>query len=372
MEAKKRMANFELLRLIAMFMVVTMHYLSKTEVLLALDVPAYSIQYVGTLLESFCIAAVNVYVLISGYFLIESRFKMSRVISLLCQIWFYSLLIPVILGLLGMETVMGKQGLYGLLTYLFPIETEHYWFATAYVILYLLTPLLNRAVKALSRQQLQMVIGLLLILFCGIKSISPVVFAFDNYGYDACWFICVYLIAAYCRLYGIPFLEQKKNALGVYLGCSVVIFGMTAGLRVLYQKTGLLAYYFTVPFHYNFILCLLGALGLFFAFSRLQMKSGKVEQIICFCGPLSFGVYLLHEHIDIRYVWYEWIRLIPGMSGVSDKLPVFLLQWFLSVLLVFVAGLLVDLLRTKLFASCVRLLDKTKLAGWIRKIDQTF
>ena len=92
--------------------------------------------------------AVNVYVLISGYFLVEAGFKVKRVLILIGQVLFYAILIPLIM--MGTGIFAGEGGdFYRLLQYVFPLETEHYWFATSYVLLYLFSPLINAAVKTL-------------------------------------------------------------------------------------------------------------------------------------------------------------------------------------------------------------------------------
>ena len=78
-----RMANLELLRCVAMMMVVALHYLGKGELLTDLSGEALGgAGLAAWLLESFCIVAVNVYMLISGYFLCSSSFKPSRLLSL--------------------------------------------------------------------------------------------------------------------------------------------------------------------------------------------------------------------------------------------------------------------------------------------------
>ena len=68
MAKEKRMANYELLRILAMIMVVTLHFLSHSDRLIALGVPLDGVRIIGSLLEAFCLVAVNVYLLISGYF----------------------------------------------------------------------------------------------------------------------------------------------------------------------------------------------------------------------------------------------------------------------------------------------------------------
>ena len=93
-----RMANLELLRCVAMMMVIVLHYLGKGGMLSDLTGAAVSkAETAAWLLESFCIVAVNVYMFISGYFLCTSSFKVSRLIQLWLQIWAYS----VGVGLIG-------------------------------------------------------------------------------------------------------------------------------------------------------------------------------------------------------------------------------------------------------------------------------
>ena len=103
---KKRLANFELLRMLAMLMVVTMHFLSRTGSLPEAGQELTERTAAAILIEAFCIVAVNVYVFISGYFLSESGFSLKRLLRLLCQVLFYTLLIPPVLVL----AVMGTTG----------------------------------------------------------------------------------------------------------------------------------------------------------------------------------------------------------------------------------------------------------------------
>ena len=67
---KERMANLELLRCVAMGMVVVLHYLGKGGLLPELSGETLdSTGRTAWLLEAFSIIAVNVYMFISGYFL---------------------------------------------------------------------------------------------------------------------------------------------------------------------------------------------------------------------------------------------------------------------------------------------------------------
>lgn len=374
----KRMANYELLRILAMVMVVVMHFLSHADHLPAVDMPLDGIKIIGALLEAFCLVAVNTYVLLSGYFGAKSAFKPSKAVGLLGQIWFYAWSIPLLLSVISIfvptlsgeiPTVLSTQGIYGLIQYLFPIETEHYWFATSYFMLYLLTPVLNGAVKSMSKKQLQAAIGGLLILFSVIKSISPVVFAFDRYGYDLPWFICVYLVAAYLGLYGSAFFE--KRGWFVYGGSCLLSFFIILTMWFLSQRWDSFSYYFTVPFHYNFIFCLAGAVGLFYGFAHIHIKEGFVAEGIRKLGSLCFGIYLLHEHIDLRYLWYDWIRRILNPNGKEGFLFFF---WELigCVAILFLLGIGIDWIRSGLFSLVASAIRKTKLSYGLKKLDSVF
>ena len=71
-----RQANFELLRIIAMFMVVILHWNTNSGLLLDVGSPVTGAGVWSLVTESVCIVAVNVYVLISGYFLSSCTYSL--------------------------------------------------------------------------------------------------------------------------------------------------------------------------------------------------------------------------------------------------------------------------------------------------------
>jgi Uncharacterized protein conserved in bacteria len=364
---QKRMANYELLRILSMLMVITLHYLSHTGSLLTPGEAAQGRQVLGTLIESFCIVAVNVYVLISGYFLVEAGFRLKRILVLVGQVLFYALAVPLVM--LGLGNFNGEAGLYQMIPYVFPLQAEHYWFATSYVLLYLFTPFLNTAVKHMGKRQMQIALAGLLLLFSIEKSVIPAVFVTDRFGYDFGWFLCVYLLAAYIRLYGFSLLNTAKRAWSCYICCGLFLFAAVTVSYLIHEKTGALAYYTTVPFHYNYIFCLLGAAALFAAFGYVKIPAGKAADRICRLSAFTFGVYLFHEHLDIRNVWVGWIEEFLGPVSQTG-LAGFLGHLVISVALVYAAGTFVDAVRLNIFRFTGRYLSQTRPAGWIRKLDE--
>ena len=136
MKGKARQANIELLRIIAMLMVVVLHYLSKGQAIVSMTENTDAWNLSLWFLEAMCIVTINLYVLISGYFFVEANWKFSRLITLWLQVMFYSIGVPAVCFALGIGEVR-QWGLYDWINVLFPIQMEHYWFMTAYVVLYL-------------------------------------------------------------------------------------------------------------------------------------------------------------------------------------------------------------------------------------------
>lgn len=366
--SKKRNANFELLRIVAMLMILILHYNSHADVLLHLGVPAGRVQLFSTILEGFCITGLNVYVFLSGYFLSKSRIKPSRIIQLICQVYFYTILISVAMMIVGVYVVHTDDSVFKTVQYLFPISSEHYWFVTAYIIMYVFAPIMNAAVEVLTRKQLKYTILGLLIWFCFIKSVVPVMFVTDHFGYDYGWFLCLYLIAAYVRKYDVVLFYNAKRSALVFVFSCLMIGIMSIAIYYYNLRFGGLNYYAEVPIHLNFIFTLTGSLGLFSLFRFYKMKEGWFADVVRFIAPLTFGVYLLHMHIEIKDRWVIWLTHLLG-DVPTGSIILYLWHLIRSILLVFAAGIFVDWIRKMIFDYVGRVLHDTWLFKKLRKWD---
>lgn len=361
-----RQANLELLRCVAMMMVIILHFLGKGNLLVSLEEKGlYPAETVAWLLESFCIVAVNVYMFISGYFLCTSSFKPSRLIQLWLQVWMYSVVFGLIGALTGIMTETAFDTHF-LLTLFFPVAMNHYWFMTAYILLYALLPFLGTAVQRMTKRQLQVAALLLLFVFSIQKSILPVRLETDGLGYDCLWYVCVFVAAAYVRRFGVPFLEKRGRGIVLYLVCGMLIFCGTMILREMYLRTGSLGRMMKMCMEYNHILPFLATAGLFEAFLRLRI-SGRFANIICKIAPYTLGVYLLHENLGLRYTWQSWLgaeKLLVPVALMPREIELsrlglvsvggLLLYTAIAAVCVFTVGVLVDMLR----ALLVRGLDR--------------
>jgi len=351
---KKRVVSIELLRILAMMMVVMLHYLGKGQLLPALTGEMSLNGYVAWGLESLSIVAVNVYMLISGYFLVNSQFKPGRLVELLCQTLFYSILVSVVLMAAGVVSV-DNLTVNRILELIFPVQMEHYWFISAYVIMYLFSPVLSVAVKHMEQKQLRNTIWGLLLFFGLSKSILPVELAMDNFGYDGLWFMCVFLVAAYIRLYGIPFFAKgKSRAFACYLAGCAGIYVITFVVRAFYLKTGSLDHFVQTAYDYNHVVNLFAAVSLFYVFLNMELSTeGKLAKVVYAVAPYSLGVYLLHEQLEVRYLWPTWLG-----ATLEGNVVLFVFRCLLAVLVVYAVGTLVDALRSVLFKGASRIMSK--------------
>ena len=347
-KGKARQANIELLRMIAMIMVVVLHYFVKGGADVSLVEDTGAINLILWALKGLCIVTINIYVLISGYFLLEAKWKISRVITLWLQAYVYSVGVPAVCYALDLAEVR-QWGLYDWLNVIFPVQMEHYWFITAYTILYLFVPVLSAGIKQLTKKQHQIVIAGLLLIFSIPKTILPVLIPTDHYGYDFGWFLCLFVIAAYVRLHGIPLLNNKRRSFALYLGSVAGMWLISVVCALLTRKGLPLAYMMDMPYCYNHFLALLASLGLFYVFRYMKIPVGRISTLICKVSPYTLGVYLLHENLAIRTQWQLW----AGIEKVRDSFWIFP-HMIVTVAAVFVAGVMIDFVRDCIFKFFIR------------------
>lgn len=89
-----------------------------------------------------------------------------------------------------------------------------------------------------------------------------------------------------------------------------------------------------------------GGIGVFVSGIPAYFYSvGKAASCICKIASASFGVYLIHEHKNLRYLWPVW----AGTERYADT-PLFLGHWVLTILVIYGVCMIIDLGRQYLFA----------------------
>lgn len=340
---KKRDANLEILRVIAMMMVIVLHYLYKGGLLHDPSGDMSSTNMAFWLVECFALSCVNVYVLISGYYMVESRFTFTRLFKTWFQVFFYSVGIAVFSVATGMIPFDSFKNAYELLFLCCPILMGHYWFASAYMLLLIMSPVLAAAARGMTKKQFQVVLICLLSVFCFAKTVFPYIIVGDDQGNGIIWFICLFMVAAYIRLHGETMYKGKLRAALLYIFSSIGAWIYLVLAAIFVAKTGRFEHLWQQVTDFNFIFVFFASVGLFMLFRQIKVNDNFLTKILVRIAPYTFGVYLLHEHIHFAHRWIEWLR-VPESYGYYR-----VLHLLGSVLIIFVAGIVVDFFRELIY-----------------------
>lgn len=194
MEKAVRNSNHELLRLIAMYMIVFIH----ANMYLGTFCTGSIGLFFNGLVNGICNIGVSCFILISGYYGI--KFDLRKLVKMECMMIFFSLLETVMLYVLMPEQMQGAALLEQTVKSFLPFITRKYWFYSCYVCLFLLSGYIQKLIDSLEQEEFRKLLALLLILF----SVFPAFFYFEivpDNGKGLVQMIMVYMVGRYIRLY---------------------------------------------------------------------------------------------------------------------------------------------------------------------------
>ena len=289
---KQRNSAFELLRILSMVLIIAHHF----SVHGGFFFHSRSLTANMLFLQLLSIGGkigVNLFVLISGYFTVVSeKWRPEKAAKLWLQILFYSLVIYLGSCAAGLTELTPMGLLYSFL----PILSNQWWFASAWFVMYLLSPWLNRMLKGLSRKHYSLLLGAGAFFFCVI----PVLTWLPGRIRDVLWFVWLYALAGYLRLHGTAVKRPGAAALGSFL----LTFGHSTVMLFFRTRTG--GTYETVYYDMYHILILVTSVLLFVAFSRLEIPGCRRINSL---AEVSFGIYLIHDSNYLRYpLWQGLFR----------------------------------------------------------------
>lgn len=331
----QRLANMDALRVLAMCLIVMQHTLYHGGMMAAAEqTPGNAAFYEVWFFYALASCGVDVFVLLSGYFLAKQAFRLKRIFLLAVQVFFYSAGICLILALTGRIALTPGA----LVENLLPLSTRQYWFLTAYFGLALLSPFLNRCLAHLNRRQ-HGLLCLLLVFMAGARPGAALLEDRFSTGGEtgALWMICLYAVGAWFRLYyrgG----AGKLRLLAGYFGCGAAV----ALIRFALLQSGSARNPYDFV-RYHTLLIFLEALCLFALFLKVpeRFRGAAAFRVL---GPAALGVYLLHDNRYLRGMLWGLVQPAQwlGTPWFAAYLP-------LCAAAVFLCCAAVELLRARLF-----------------------
>ena len=276
----QRQINLEILRILCMLFIIVGHVGGRSGI--------ESFSSFATIAPH----AVNCFVLISGYFLITSKFKIERVLRVILETIFYTFTITIILYLLG------KADLYDIAKSIMPFAPTKfsYWFVNKYLAVILLSPFICKVCTTINKRQYQILLITLLLIGSQLLKVFPFGELFGN-GFSLLWMIIVFITGGYLRLHAPEF---------KYWGIA------TLGLLILYNICNIYAQGL-INLKYNSLITYTLAIATFMWFKNLQIpQMGIVAKITTFIAPHVFAAYLIHEQGLMRTYIVDLLNRFQG------------------------------------------------------------
>lgn len=319
---KQRNSSFELMRVIAQYMIVFYHILlvffynecENPEV-------AFKVMWIPLHV------AVPCYVLISGYFGIRFNLKsLFRIIAIL-----------LVYGLgLYLSNYLFFDGRLEMRKVLFFVSNTSKWFIRIYLYLFLLAPPINKVIRGLTPTNRFVILGFMawISCWCGFMNFESSL----SEGKNLVHFIFLYLLGNTLAEY-----KEELNRIAtwkvVLLWLTVNFLSIIGGYYAL-AKTSPNIELFNLFFSYNSMILVFNAVLFFMLFMRWHFQSGFVNYV----ATSSLSIYMLHMFL-LRHFGANVISMIQGkIVGITMQT--------LAVAGLTIVVLLASIIIDKLLSPC--------------------
>ena len=348
-QKSERNMGVELFRVVSMMLVVMLHILGQGGVL---SHTAYlSLNYkVAVFLQVITYCSVNCYAMISGYANAKTEFKFRRFFFLWVETVFLLLLTTVLVHFFVPTVTVTREWW---LNAFFPLIRREYWYLCAYFFMFPLIPVMNKGLAALTRWQFILVIVSLQMptwfrLFTGA----------DNYvlgsGYSTIWLICLYVIGAYFRFYGLPKWAKWYVTLPVFFLAAFIAWfrklypemrlaqGLITKDTEIYTRRGELISYISPCMVVMAVMLLL-------FFMQVKIKGKFPKLCVSYLGKATWGVFVIH----VAAAFWYWRKFWGFFNRFGQYTTFKMVLAVLGATVVVYLGLsLVSVFKILLFKYC--------------------
>lgn len=334
-----RKSNIELLRIISIFLIIIFHCVFKSGFEFE---PGFSInKLLVKIFYMFGELGVNLFILIFGYFMVNSRFKCKKLIRLLLEVQFYYWTTVFIACKLDGFKLTGWKNIF--LSF-FPVIMNYYWFITAYIIVYIMSTYFNILIRAMDKRTYQKLLLTILGLYC----VLPTIFGFFLgttetilYYNRMIWMVVVYFLGAYIQKYGFLLIRTKKEAATMTILSFIILI---ISILIINQFSDFFAMlginepaFFWPP---NTIPMILLSIGIFGLFLHLEISCHIFINIV---ASTTLGIYLMHDGILASWIWRKIFRCAEHQNS-----PFLILYIIKAAAVIFIVGVIIDLLRQQM------------------------
>lgn len=272
---KERDSNIELLRIIAITMVLVMH--TRFDGILSVYDGMIDASHVMRFaFEALSIIGVNLFILISGYYKIKLRPR--SVANLVFQIYYFA-----VVAFVGLIIVRGSfsPNLSDYLKLLLPLS-HNVWFVPAYFMLMIVAPMLNSFIEKQNTRQLMIYTGILYVISYIWNNIWGCISGFGGYGWA--FFIVLYLAGACIRRVSDKNIKPKGVWFAGYISLTILIVIVAVAQNYFPVGQSLL-------WAYDCPLVFASSICFFMFFEQLRIRHNKLINTL---AASAFAVLLFH------------------------------------------------------------------------------
>ena len=261
MSQKDRASSFELLRILCIYGIISMHvfgsYLER-----AVGADRVYLCFVNTVFNM----GVSIFMLVSGYFGI--KFSVRKMVKLMAPVMVYAMA-GTLISFQMKQYFSAKE----LVNAIFAVFVNKYWFATSYIIIFMLSGYINKLLQSLERPEYRRLLFILVVFFVVAPTLlmEPKLY---NGGKNVLHLLLMYVVGRYIGLYDIT-LGKAKSSLFAILSLGV-LFSVTLCLSLIYKGKGGAVITFCTD---NSICIFLGSVFTFLFFKNISFKSRLVNLI---------------------------------------------------------------------------------------------
>lgn len=307
---------------------------------------------VAELLASMGKPAVMLFVFITGFYLINSKFKLNRIVALWWKVFTYSVLILVFTILMLPVNVSIKDIFISFL----PITYGAYWFITDYVILIIFVPFINMFILNSKKNVLRYFI-LTLWLVSSLLATLLIKSSLENN--EILLFLLFYCIGAYIRLYVVEDPKLQVYAKYFTLIGIVLLFGGIIGLNMLAVIMNK-ATFSLVAMRLTFLdstVALFLAIGVFLYVISWKTRNSKWINLI---ASSSLAVYIISDNNLLREL--IWQDIVQARTNALSMSPIVLVGYALcTTSVIYIICTVIDLIKINTLDKWI---DPTR---WITK-----
>lgn len=260
---QSRQSSIELLRIITMILIIITHCVVWG--IFRTNNASISQQFIGLLTNDIIKWHVNVFIIITGFFGIKSKWSLLNIITIsLFYTWIlYAIQCTIIPNSFSTATIIKS---------FFFITHSKYWFIQTYILLFLLAPFINQLIK---KEIYPSLIGVFLFIDCWCGYIHNDTI---SNGFGIIHFLTLYIIGRGLKLYNIDASKSKMILIFSIVTCLLII-------QSLYLK------HLTSGNGYNNPLLIINAVLIFLLFKKVNIQNTIINKL----ANSSLAIYLIHD-----------------------------------------------------------------------------